>query len=100
MRIIKGSSSGLKLIEPRLFVDDRGSFVKTYNINAYKALGIAFSSAEEFFSTSGKNVLRGMHFQLPPHAHDKLVYCIAGRVLDVVVDLRRSSSTYGHAESF
>lgn len=52
---------------------------------------------EEFFSTSSKDVLRGMHFQTPPHAHQKLIYCITGRVLDVLLDLRRSSPTYGQS---
>ena len=55
---------------------------------------------EEFFSTSAAAVLRGMHFQMPPHAHQKIVYCLTGRVLDVVLDLRKSSPTFGKSASF
>lgn len=86
---------GAYIIEPRLFEDDRGNFVKTYHVDLLKDLGIDFVPTEEFYSTSNKNVLRGMHFQLPPHDHNKLVYCIRGSVLDVIVDLRKSSATYG-----
>lgn len=90
---------GLKIIEPRLFADTRGSFVKTFHESLYRDLGIEFELREEFFSVSRKDVLRGMHFQTPPHAHDKLVYCSHGAVLDVVVDLRRHSPTYGQYTS-
>lgn len=55
---------------------------------------------EEFFSTSADGVLRGMHFQVPPHAHQKLVYCIAGRVWDVLLDLRTASPAFGKAAGF
>ena len=99
MRIVKEPLPGLKLIEPKLFADARGEFVKTYHVDLFASCGIPFVPAEEFFSTSVRGVVRGMHFQLPPHAHDKLVYCIRGRVLDVVLDLRRSSPTYGRVES-
>ena len=54
---------------------------------------------EEFFSTSAKDVLRGMHFQIPPHAHQKLIYCVNGKVLDVLLDLRQCSPTYGRSIS-
>jgi dTDP-4-dehydrorhamnose 3,5-epimerase len=90
---------GAHLLQPKIFTDDRGDFVKTYHQSAFADLGFEFHTAEEFFSTSRKGVLRGMHFQLPPHDHAKLVYCIAGRIIDVVVDLRKSSATYGRAAS-
>ncbi len=90
---------GLKLVRPRIFTDLRGSFVKTYHAGLFEKLGMAFQPLEEFFSVSHKDVVRGMHFQLPPAAHSKLVYCVAGRVLDVVVDLRKSSPTYGQIAS-
>jgi dTDP-4-dehydrorhamnose 3,5-epimerase len=86
---------GLKVLRPRIFRDARGDFVKTYHAGIFRELGIPFAPAEEFFSVSHKNVVRGMHFQTPPHAHAKLVYCAAGRVLDVVVDLRRESPAFG-----
>jgi dTDP-4-dehydrorhamnose 3,5-epimerase len=88
---------GVRLFEPLVFRDHRGDFVKTFHVDAYAQLGIEFSLAEEFYSVSKKNVLRGMHFQLPPHDHAKIVYCVAGRVLDVLLDLRKSSPTFGRS---
>jgi dTDP-4-dehydrorhamnose 3,5-epimerase len=91
---------GLLCLEPKVHADNRGDFVKTFHDGLFRDFGVTFKIREEFFSTSGKDVLRGMHFQVPPADHAKLIYCIKGAVLDVVVDLRRSSSTYGqvHAE--
>ena len=74
--------------------DSRGKFVKTYNTTAFSDAGISFSSAEEYYSVSNKNVLRGLHVQIPPHDHDKIVYCITGHIMDVVIDIRKDSSTY------
>ena len=90
---------GLLVLQPRIFSDARGSFVKTFHAGFFRQLGVDFQPAEEFFSVSHKNVVRGMHFQLPPDAHAKLVYCVTGEVLDVVVDLRKSSPTFGRAAS-
>ncbi|MEN8661304.1 MAG: dTDP-4-dehydrorhamnose 3,5-epimerase [Lentimonas sp.] len=90
---------GLKVIQPRLFNDERGAFVKTYHKALWRHLGIEFGLEEEFFSTSRKGVLRGMHFQAPPQGLSKIVYCVVGRVLDVVVDLRSEFSTYGAVAS-
>jgi dTDP-4-dehydrorhamnose 3,5-epimerase len=87
--------SGLLVLRPRQFQDHRGSFVKTFHAGLFAELGLRFQPQEEFFSTSAKGVLRGMHFQLPPAAHAKLVYCVTGGVLDVAVDLRRAAPTYG-----
>ncbi len=70
------------------FEDLRGSFVKTYLRSEFARQGVQFDFAEEFYSSSRKDVIRGMHFQLPPHDHVKLVYCPAGAVLDVLLDLR------------
>ena len=93
------SLAGLKLIQPRIFTDLRGTFVKTFHAGLFEQLGMEFQPREEFFSVSHRNVVRGMHFQSPPAAHAKLVYCVAGRVLDVVVDLRKSSPTFGRCAS-
>ncbi len=71
------------------FVDARGSFVKTYARSVFAAQGVAIELLEEFYSISHRDVIRGLHFQLPPHNHAKLVYCPVGAVLDVLVDLRR-----------
>jgi dTDP-4-dehydrorhamnose 3,5-epimerase len=89
--------AGLVCLQPRVFTDHRGEFVKTYHDQTFRELGLPFETREEFFSTSRQHVLRGMHFQIPPADHVKLVYCITGAVLDVVLDLRRQSPTYGQA---
>lgn len=75
--------------------DDRGVFVKTFNKNAFNEQKLNFEIRESYFSNSKRNVIRGMHFQLPPHDHEKLVYVPKGAILDVVVDLRKKSPTYG-----
>ena len=77
------------------FRDERGLFQKTYHEEAFRALGLCTDWKEEFISTSRKGVIRGMHFQVPPMQHTKLVICLAGRVLDVALDLREGSATYG-----
>lgn len=87
-------------ITPRILSDVRGAFIKTYHKEFFKEKGLEFDFAEQYFSTSKKGVIRGMHFQLPPHAHAKLVYCITGSVLDVLVDLRKGSLTYGQYDCF
>jgi dTDP-4-dehydrorhamnose 3,5-epimerase len=86
---------GIHLLQTKIFEDARGDFVKTFHSGFFLELGVDFVPVEEFFSTSKKGVLRGMHFQLPPHDHAKLVYCVRGSVLDVLLDLRRGSPTYG-----
>jgi dTDP-4-dehydrorhamnose 3,5-epimerase len=73
--------------------------VKPFHEVQLAAFDIRMNVREEFYSTSAKNVLRGMHFQTPPHAHQKLIYCIKGKVSDVVLDLRRESPTYGQSVS-
>lgn len=75
--------------------DQRGWFIKTYHRSAFEGLGLETDWREEYYSVSHKGVLRGFHFQLPPHDHEKLVYCTSGEVFDVVVDLRVGSPKYG-----
>lgn len=75
-------------------IDDRGAFVKTFNKNLFKENKIDFEIRESYYSISNKDVIRGMHYQLPPQDHEKLVYVVVGEIIDVVVDLRKSSSTY------
>ena len=69
--------------------------MKTWHPDLLAAHGVAMDFAEEFYSVSARGVLRGMHFQAPPQALDKLVYCVTGRILDVVLDLRPDQPTYG-----
>lgn len=91
---------GVKILAPKRVADARGEFVKTMHEGALATLGIQFIVREEFFSVSSRGVLRGMHFQSPPHDHQKIVYCPNGRVLDVLLDLRKASGGYGRCASF
>ncbi|EMK3755671.1 dTDP-4-dehydrorhamnose 3,5-epimerase family protein [Providencia rettgeri] len=96
MQINELNIQGCYIIDLLSFKDERGCFVKTFNINALKNTPLEyFELKEEFYSTSKKNVLRGLHFQEPPSAHNKIVTCTDGKVLDFFVDLRKSSDTYG-----
>jgi dTDP-4-dehydrorhamnose 3,5-epimerase len=89
---------GCYLIELDKLLDDRGCFVKTFNKDFFLKHNMRFDFEEEYYTVSKKNVLRGFHFQLPPHDHAKLVSCIKGSVMDVVVDLRQGSLTFGEFE--
>jgi len=85
---------GVYEIQPKIFEDERGLFVKTFQASDFEKAGLESVFKEEFYSVSKPNVIRGMHFQLPPYAHAKLVYCTEYKVLDVVLDLRKGDS-YG-----
>jgi len=95
MKFVNTPIEGLVIIEPTLFGDDRGYFLESYNKKEFeKAIGeISFVQDNE--SKSSKGVLRGLHFQKPPYAQAKLVRCIEGKVLDVAVDIREGSETFG-----
>jgi len=94
MKINKTFIEDLLIIEPQLFKDDRGFFYESYNKNNLdKVINIVFVQDNE--SKSDKGVIRGLHFQAPPFEQTKLVRCISGNILDVAVDLRTSSKTYG-----
>lgn len=95
MRIEETFISGLKLIHLNEFKDHRGSFIKVFNEELFKGKGLETNFKESYFTTSAKNVIRGMHFQIPPADHTKLVYLNSGNILDVVIDLRNRSETYG-----
>ena len=87
---------GLRLFEPRIFHDDRGFFYESYNEEKYgEFIGREIRFVQDNISTSAKGVLRGLHFQAPPFAQGKLVSVIKGKVLDVAVDIRKGSPTYG-----
>jgi dTDP-4-dehydrorhamnose 3,5-epimerase len=87
-------------VYPKVFEDERGRFIKTFHAPSFDALGLCTDFVEEYYSVSHKGVIRGMHFQLPPHDHFKLVYCSAGVVMDVVLDLRKGSPTFGRHAVF
>ena len=95
MKFLNTPIEGLVIIEPTLFGDDRGYFLESYNKKEFeKAIGeISFVQDNE--SKSSKGVLRGLHFQKPPYTQAKLVRCIEGKVLDVAVDIREGSETFG-----
>lgn len=100
MNLVDEPLPGLKILKPFVHSDERGEFVKPFNEVQLANHGINITLREEFFSSSSAGVIRGMHFQIPPFAHQKIVYCISGAVLDVVLDLRKSSPTYGHHAAF
>lgn len=86
---------GVKIIKPNVFGDERGYFYEVYNKKVLKDAGINDDFVQYNQSMSSKNVLRGLHFQKPPHAQAKLVRVISGSVIDVIVDIRKNSPTYG-----
>ena len=95
MQVIKTPLEGVLVIEPKVFKDSRGFFVETYNEERYMQAGITARFVQDNMSASTYGVVRGLHFQRPPYTQAKLVSCIDGEVLDVAVDLRKDSPTYG-----
>ena len=94
MKINKTLIEDLLIIEPQLFKDERGFFYESYNKNNLdKVINIVFVQDNE--SKSNRGVIRGLHFQAPPFEQSKLVRCVSGNILDVAVDLRTNSKTYG-----
>ena len=91
---------GVKLITLNAITDARGWFLKTFHAPTFAAQGLETNFPEAFVSLSKRHVIRGMHFQTPPHDHAKLVRCVTGKVRDVVLDLRTQSATYGQCASF
>ena len=88
------SIEGVFIIENFKAEDNRGRFVKTFNKKEFLKNNLSIDIKESYYSTSKKNVIRGMHSQLPPHDHYKLVYVAHGSILDVVIDLRHKSKTF------
>jgi dTDP-4-dehydrorhamnose 3,5-epimerase len=96
MRFIETGIKGLLIIEPKVFGDHRGYFFESFHRQKFsEAVGYEVSFVQDNESMSGKRVLRGLHFQKPPFAQGKLVRVIQGSVLDVAVDIRKDSPTYG-----
>lgn len=91
---------GVLELRPVVRGDRRGRLVKTIHAGFFAEHGMATSYSEQYFSESVQGVVRGLHFQSPPHDHHKLVTCLDGEVIDVVVDLRKSSRTYGRHACF
>ena len=96
MKLTKTAIDGLVILEPKIFKDSRGYFFEPYNKFTFdKYIGIT-NFVQDNESKSERGVLRGLHFQKPPYAQAKLVRCIDGEVIDIALDLRKNSSTYGH----
>jgi dTDP-4-dehydrorhamnose 3,5-epimerase len=99
MKKIDTSLPGVFILEPRVFGDERGFFLESYNERVFAELGIRDRFVQDNHSYSGRNVLRGLHYQIQ-HSQGKLVRVITGEILDVAVDLRQCSPTFGKWESF
>jgi dTDP-4-dehydrorhamnose 3,5-epimerase len=95
MKVTETPIKGLLIIEPRIFPDDRGYFYESYNQQKYRDIGIDVDFVQDNQSSSSKGTLRGLHAQAPPYGQDKLVRVTQGRVIDVAVDIRKGSPTYG-----
>ena len=94
MKKNKTTISGCFELVPQIFGDKRGKLIKTFHKDTFLDLGLEINFTEEYYSVSNNNVLRGLHFQVPPHDHVKCVTCLSGKIFDVVVDLRKDSPTY------
>ena len=96
MQVTKTAIEGVLILEPKVFGDTRGFFMESFNQKTFnEAVGREISFVQDNHSRSAKGVLRGLHYQLPPHAQGKLVRVTQGSVFDVAVDMRRSSATFG-----
>lgn len=98
MNVIETGIKDLVIIEPRVFPDSRGYFFESYNKSAFEKAGLpVFEFVQDNQSKSSYGVIRGLHFQKPPHAQTKLVRALQGAIYDVAVDLRKDSPTYGQS---
>ncbi|HUS87350.1 MAG TPA: dTDP-4-dehydrorhamnose 3,5-epimerase [Bacteroidales bacterium] len=95
MKIVTTDFPGLVIIEPSVFKDSRGYFFESYNLKDFLGNNIVFNPVQDNESSSQKGVIRGLHYQLNPMAQAKLIRVIRGSILDVAVDLRKGSPTYG-----
>lgn len=96
MEVIKTDIEGVVILEPRVFKDSRGYFFESYSKRVFDELVRPVDFVQDNESMSTRGVMRGLHFQLPPFTLSKLVRCVRGAVLDVAVDIRKGSPTYGH----
>jgi dTDP-4-dehydrorhamnose 3,5-epimerase len=99
MAVIKTEFPGLMIIEPKVWTDERGYFFESYNQKQLQQEGIEFNFIQDNQARSTYGVIRGLHYQLNPHAQTKLIRVLHGSILDVVVDIRKGSPTYGEVFS-
>ena len=96
MKVTETAIPDVKIIEPKVFEDERGFFFESFNQQRFEeAIGYSVTFVQDNHSKSSKGVLRGLHYQLPPKAQGKLVRVVQGEVFDVAVDIRKSSKTFG-----
>lgn len=95
MKVEKTAIEGVYILHLFNAADQRGEFVKTFHKASLSAAGLNTQFDESFYSINKKGVIRGMHFQVPPEDHDKIVYCSNGTLNDVILDIRKDSPTYG-----
>ena len=95
LKVVQTPVPGCIELHPHIYGDARGQFLKVFHEPLWKQLGLLTRFDEEFYSHSVQNVIRGFHFQKPPMQHTKVVFCVHGEVLDVVVDLRKGSPAFG-----
>lgn len=95
MEVIKTAIEGVLIIEPRIFTDARGYFFESFSAREFEEKVVRTTFCQDNESKSSYGVVRGLHFQRPPYAQSKLVRCVKGAVLDVAVDIRKGSPTYG-----
>ena len=99
MKVIETNIPGLLEITPNVYEDDRGYFYESFNKEIYEGIGISSEFVQDNQSLSHTSVLRGLHFQNPPFAQGKLVRVVTGAVLDIALDIRKGSPTYGQHHS-
>ena len=95
MKVTETGIEGLLIIEPAIFKDDRGYFFESYNAEKFKKAGLDFTFVQDNQSKSSYGVVRGLHYQIEPYAQTKLVRVLQGKILDVAVDIRKNSPTFG-----
>lgn len=95
MNFVRTNIDPVIIIKPPVFEDIRGSFIKVFHEKLFADQGLHLDLMESYYSISKKDVIRGMHFQAPPMDHTKLVYVTYGAILDVILDIRKGSPTYG-----
>jgi dTDP-4-dehydrorhamnose 3,5-epimerase len=100
MKLIPSKLPGVYLIETDVFPDERGLFVKLFSKTDWQKENLLTNFCESYYSVSRQGVIRGMHFQIPPYEHTKLVYVPSGQITDVLLDIRKNSPTYGKYVSY
>lgn len=100
MNFVNTTITGCYILEQDIHADKRGAFVKMFRKSLFEQHNLEYNFTEQYYSESKQNVIRGMHFQKPPADHAKLVTVIQGTILDVILDIRKGSPSYGKYEAF